>query len=141
MLYTNSRIRAGQLRHRLEIVQPYGPAQDSTGSLALVSMSPVATVWGSIESVSGRDVLAAMQFSSVVTHKITIRFRGAEMTPPLRILAKDQIWFQGPSGNNRAFSILAIMNPDERNKMLVLLCVEINDSAQQQLSAEPGGLK
>jgi len=60
----------------------------------------------------------------------------ARNDPPLRILAKDQVWFQGPSGNNRAFQIEAVMNPDERNKMLVLLCVEINDSAQQQLSAE-----
>src|SRR6267378_9085 len=128
MPYTDSRIKAGKLRHRLAIMQPYGPAQDSTGSLALVSMSPVATVWGSIESVSGRDVLAAMQFSSVVTHKITIRFRGAEMTPPLHILAKDQIWFQGPSGNNRAFQVESVMNPDERNKLLILLCVEVNDS-------------
>src|SRR6266478_7873533 len=135
MPYKDSRIRAGKLRHRLAIVQPYGPAQDSTGSLALVSMSPVATVWGSIESVSGRDVLAAMQFSAVVTHKICIRFRGPEMKPPITIAAKDQIWFQGPGGTNRAFQILAMMNPDERNKLLILLCVEVNDSSQQQLSA------
>jgi len=78
MPYTDSRIKVGKLRHRLAIVQPYGPAQDSTGSLALTAMSPVATVWGSIESVTGRDVLAANQFSAVVTHKIVIRFRGAE---------------------------------------------------------------
>jgi hypothetical protein len=63
------------------------------------------------------------------------------MTPPITIAAKDQIWFQGPGGTNRAFIILAVLNPDERNKALVFLVCEINDSTQQQLSAEPGGLK
>jgi head-tail adaptor len=37
-----------------------------------------------------------------------------------------QVWFQG-----RQFQITAVLNPDERNKMLCLKCVEINDSRQQ----------
>lgn len=45
-----------------------------------------------------------------------------------------QIWFQG-----RQFQIEAVLNPDERNKMLLLLCIEINDSLQQNTN-QPGDL-
>jgi hypothetical protein len=45
-----------------------------------------------------------------------------------------QVWFQG-----RQFQIEAVLNTDERNKSLILLCVEINDS-KQQITNQPGGL-
>jgi head-tail adaptor len=45
-----------------------------------------------------------------------------------------QVWFQG-----RQFQIEAVLNPDERNKMLLLLCIEINNS-NQQLTTQPGNL-
>jgi head-tail adaptor len=44
------------------------------------------------------------------------------------VLAKMQVWLNG-----RQFQIESVQNPDERNKMLILLCTEINDSQQQQL--------
>jgi len=102
--------------------------------MALTAMSPVATVWAKIEAITGRDVLAANQFSSVATHKITIRYRGNTQASPLNILAKDQVWFRG-----RVFQIEAVLNPDEKTKTLMLLVVELNDS-QQQVSNQPGGL-
>jgi head-tail adaptor len=37
-----------------------------------------------------------------------------------------QVWFR-----SRQFQITNVQNPDERNKMLILGCVEINDSLQQ----------
>lgn len=42
------------------------------------------------------------------------------------VTAAMQVWFEG-----RTFQIEAVLNPDERTKMLILLCVEINDSLQQ----------
>ncbi len=46
-----------------------------------------------------------------------------------------QVWFQG-----RQFQITSVFNPDERNKMLCLMCTEINDSRQQLQNNQPGGL-
>jgi head-tail adaptor len=47
-----------------------------------------------------------------------------------------QIWFQG-----RTFQVEAVLNADERNKSLILLCIEINDSLQTKPSpAQPGDL-
>jgi head-tail adaptor len=40
-----------------------------------------------------------------------------------------QVWFQ-----SRQFQITSVLNPNEKNKMLCLLCTEINDSRQQQTS-------
>ncbi len=44
------------------------------------------------------------------------------------VTAAMQVWFKG-----RQFQIQSVQNPDERNKMLLLQCVEINDSVQQTL--------
>lgn len=51
------------------------------------------------------------------------------------VTAAMQVWFQG-----RQFQIKTVENPDERNKMLCLMCVEINDSRQQLQNNQPGGL-
>jgi SPP1 family predicted phage head-tail adaptor len=129
--YNDSRLDTGKMRHRIQVVSP-GNQYDETGGISLACTSPLTVCWARIEAISGRDTLAAQQFSSVATHKITTRFDS-------RFSAKDQVYFQGPGGTNRVFQIEAVLNPDERNKMLVLLVVEVNDSAQQ-VTNQPGGL-
>jgi len=58
------------------------------------------------------------------------------VAPPYTgVTAAMQVWFQG-----RQFQISNVFNPDERNKMLVLMCTEINDSRQQLQNNQPGGL-
>jgi hypothetical protein len=54
--------------------------------------------------------------------------------PYTGVTAAMQVWFQG-----RQFQITSVQNVDERNKMLFLQCVEINDS-RQQITNQPGGL-
>jgi SPP1 family predicted phage head-tail adaptor len=94
----------------------------------------VLTTWAKIEAIQGKDALAAAQFGDQITHKITMRYRGLDQTVPLTILEKMMIWFKG-----RQFQIEAVLNPDERNKLLYLLCVEINQS-QQQTTNQPADL-
>jgi len=55
-------------------------------------------------------------------------------SPNTGVTAGQWVWFQ-----NRAFEIESVLNPDERNKMLMLLCMEINDSRQLNINY-PGGL-
>jgi SPP1 family predicted phage head-tail adaptor len=124
--YNDSRLNTGKMRHRLELVNP-GTAYDETGGISLANTSPVATVWGRIEAVTGRDALAASQFDSLATYKITVRYNEL-------FTAKMQVWFRG-----RAWQVLNVLNPDQTNKTMVLLCVEVNDSAQQ-VTNQPGGL-
>jgi SPP1 family predicted phage head-tail adaptor len=140
----STRIQAGHLRHRLALVQPKN-VQDSMGGTSLDSNNIVATVWGKIEAFTGyHDGLAVSEIVSVITHKITIRY------PGIPVLSKMQVWFQGPKirvgfylveASTRQFQIEAVLNPDERNKMLYLLCVEINESQNQVTPGAPGDLE
>lgn len=126
MPYNDARLNAGKMRHRIELVNP-GTAYDSTGGISLATTSPIATVWARLEAITGKDALAAAQFNSEATYKVTIRYR-------CDVTAKMQVWFHG-----KQWQVLSVLNPNETNKTLILLCVEINDSAQQQ-TAQPGGL-
>ncbi len=114
----STRIDTGKLRHQIDIVAPTN-SQDASGGISLNQNTVVATVWASIEAITGRDQLAIAEFVSTTTHKITIRYMAG-------ITARMQVWFRG-----RQFQIQAVLNPDERTKMLVLLVLEIADSSQQ----------
>jgi SPP1 family predicted phage head-tail adaptor len=111
-------IQSGQLRHQVQLVQP-GTAKDSFGGTTPGGGAVLGTVWASIEALTGRDALAAQAFTSIGTHQIRIRWMAG-------VLAKQQVVF-----GTRKFQIEAVLNPDERTKVLKLLCVEINDSQQQ----------
>lgn len=116
-------ISAGDLRHRIQIAVPSG-AQDSMGG---VSQNPSGwtvgwTCWASIEAWTGSQSLGTDQFVSESSHWIVIRNPRANFVPT----AQMYVWW-----NTRTFQITAVLNPDETNKLLVLVCAEINDSKQQ----------
>jgi SPP1 family predicted phage head-tail adaptor len=112
------RIRSGALRQLIEIVEP-GTSRDSFGGFDAAGGASLGQVWASIEALSGRDAVAAQAFSSIGTHLITIRWMAG-------VAAKQVVKF-----GSRTFQIQAVLNPNERTKVLKLLCTEVNDSAQQ----------
>jgi SPP1 family predicted phage head-tail adaptor len=111
-------IRAGRLRHRIQIVKPK-LTQDATGGTVIDDDSLVASVWAAIEPLTGRELYAAQQMVSEVTHKITIRWMDG-------IKSNMNVRFGG-----REFQIQSIQNPDERHKVLILLSIERDDSARE----------
>ena len=117
---------AGRLRHRIDIVQ-LSSTQDSTGGQNISANTVYAGVWASIEALNGTEKFAAHEFVSQVSHQVVLRYMAG-------INSGMQVLFSG-----RQFQIEACLNPDERTKMLILLCIEINDSLQQQTS-QPGDL-
>lgn len=102
-------MRAGQLRHRLEIQTKSG-TQDTYGQPA-EDWTTQATVWGSVEPLLGRERFTAQQTQAEVTHRIRIRHRD--------LTAKSRIKF-----GSRYFEIIEILNPKERNVELSLLAKE-----------------
>lgn len=116
------KIAAGDLRHRIQIVQPSGTV-DSTGG---VSQDPtlwtvVRTCWASIEAWNGDTSLATESFVSHTSHWVTIRHpRSVAITSGMKV------WW-----NQRTFQVDAVLNPTEQTKLLVLVVTEINDSTQQ----------
>jgi SPP1 family predicted phage head-tail adaptor len=81
----------------------------------------VRECWASIEAWTGDATLATEQFISTTSHWITIRH-----PRDIRITAQMMVWFSG-----RTFQVQAVLNPTEQTKLLVLVCSEINNSAQE----------
>jgi SPP1 family predicted phage head-tail adaptor len=116
-------ISPGELRHRIQIAVPSG-AQDSMGG---ISQNPANwtvgwTCWASIEAWTGSQSLGTDQFVSESSHWITIRNPREAFT----VTSAMYVWWGG-----RTFQITAVLNPTEQNKLLVLVCAEINDSQQE----------
>jgi SPP1 family predicted phage head-tail adaptor len=115
----NVRIYAGQLRHQIKIVDLTN-SQDSFGGVAIDSATPFATVWAAVESLSGRELYAAQQKSSQVTHRITMRWMDG-------VFARQNVWY-----GDRQFQIEYVENVKELNKILYLFCIERDDSVREQ---------
>ncbi len=110
-------MQAGKLRHRVTIkkhggVPPALSYPDSHGQKH-VNWTNHATVWASVEPLSGRELLRAQEVESAVTHRVRMRYTSG-VTPDMRIAL-----------STRRFNILSIRNRDERNVELELMCVEI----------------
>jgi SPP1 family predicted phage head-tail adaptor len=105
-------MQAGKLRHRLTIQQP-DQSEGSAGEM-LPRYSTFATVWGSIEPLSGSEGIYGKQEGSESTHKIRIRYH-AGITSDFRVL-----W------NGRYFNLTEPpRNPEERNREMELICKEV----------------
>lgn len=82
-------IKAGKLRHRLEI-QARTATQDSFGD-ALTAWATVATRWASIEPQSGRETWRADQQQPDTSGTITIRYF-AGLTPRHRLVKGSRVF-------------------------------------------------
>lgn len=105
-------MRAGKLRHRITIKQRTLAAADAYGYQE-PSLSAFATLWASVEPISGREFDFAKSFAASVSHKMTMRHYPG-ITSLMLVSFK-----------SRAFAINAVLNPEERNRETVLMCTEI----------------
>ena len=115
-----TRIKAGELRHRITILKP-NDTPDTFGGTSVSDTSAFAeNVPAKIETLSGRELFAAQQKVSQVTHRITIRWQQG-------IEARMNVsWLDD---RTRFFQIEAVENLDGVRHRLDLLCIERNDSA------------
>jgi len=100
----------GDLRHRLVIEA--GQRSDDGGGGALVNWVTVATVWGAVIPLAGREAVSAERLAGQVSHRIVVRYRD-DVTPSMRIR-------QGA----RSFRIMVTLDPDQRRHWLHCLCEE-----------------
>lgn len=102
-------LTAGQLRHRVTL-QTRTDAQDDFGE-AVPTWGDLATVWGLVEPLTGREREQAEGLESTVDHRITIRHRA-----DLDARARAQY-------NGRTFEFVAVY-PDEVNARTTIMAVE-----------------
>ncbi len=107
-------MKAGQLRHRVTI-QKLNEAQGSTGEILKgdAQWTDFATVWASIKPLRGRELFIAQQVSAEVNIQIGFRFLKG-VVPRMRILF-----------GAREFDVKEVLNLEERNRELELLCKEL----------------
>jgi len=107
-------MRAGQLRHQVVIEQPT-TSSDGYGD-EIAGWTTFATVWASVEPIRGKEYFmakdASQEESHQVTHRVRIRYLSGVL-PTMRIT-----W------GSRAFDIHAVLNTDERDIEMELLCTE-----------------
>ncbi len=72
-----------------------------------------STVWGSVQPMSGEELVNAQQVHALTTHKIKIRYIST-LTTEMRLLFRSRI-----------FEIVSMMDVLERQTELELLCKEV----------------
>ncbi len=103
-------MRAGPLRNRL-ILQSQTETRE-TGGGVVVSWTTQATVWGGIHPISGKEYTAIQQTQNEATVKIIIRYQSSI----------DETWRVVNGG--RAYSIESIINENDRDRMMTLMCLQ-----------------
>jgi SPP1 family predicted phage head-tail adaptor len=112
-------MKAGKLRKRIQIqALPASPAMNSFNEPTFADWATAATVWGSVEPLSGRELVFAAQVLADATHMVTIRYyRG--LTAKMRFLYVDDA-----TGANRIFNIAFIKDVAEGHREMQCLCNE-----------------
>lgn len=103
-------IRSGDLNKRITW-QQQTKVPDGMGGFTITWVD-VCTVWCAIWPVSANEIVAANATAMVVSHKIRQRYRSVFKSS-----------WRGKFGN-RYFSIVSIINPNEANEYLDLMCKE-----------------
>lgn len=105
-------IRAGELRHQVSLMQPAAAAGGSFND-ALPAFTLAATVWACVETLTG-DVTFATDKSVIGKRKLRIRLR--------YYAGLDTNW--QVQWNGRVFTLLAVVDPDNRGVQHYLLAME-----------------
>lgn len=106
-------MKIGKLRHRITI-QQYLASRDSFGD-EIQTWVDMLRSWAAVEPVTGKEFFASQELNAEISVKITMRYRPC-IQPEMRV-----------TFGARVFEILAVLNNEERNKRLILLCKEVLD--------------
>ena len=100
----------GKLRHRITLLKQVNEVNDYGASTQ--SWKRVATVWADVRPLSGREYVSAQQVQSEVTTQIWLRhIEGIKPTMKVKF-------------GKREFEILSVLNTQERDVSLQLMCKE-----------------
>ena len=103
-------MKAGKLRHRITFQRP-ATQKDRLGGYP-GDWIDVATVWAQVSPVSGKEYLTQVR-ETTVSHKVYCRYR-AGINPRMQI-----------KFGSRTFRIISVLNWDERNEGLTIMCEEL----------------
>ena len=100
----------GWLRHRVTVEKAAGVPDEAGGETE--TWDTLATLWARLEPTGAGERVVAGHLSGVVTHDITVRWRG-DIAGGMRVAYR-----------GRRFRILAVHDPDETRRYLVARTME-----------------
>lgn len=114
-------IAAGELRHQIAIEQPEYAQPGRTGmSITPAAWQAVRNTRAAIYTAGSRETSMAAQVVSQVSHVVKVRWA------PQAILANYRVVF-----GNRFFTVQYVENVAERNRVLLLYCLEVDQGGGQ----------
>lgn len=105
-------MRAGKLRHRVTF--EVKSAEQNAAGEQIVTWTPVATVWASVDYVRGREYRAADGELAQMDVKVTARYYNRDINP-----AEYRISHLG-----RVLDIVSVAWPEDRDILMVVMAKE-----------------
>ena len=100
----------GRLRHRITLMRQVNEINDYGATIT--KWESIATVWAEVKPLSGREYFSAQQVQSEITTQIWLRhLDGIESSMRVKF-------------GKRFLEIVAVLNTQERNVSLQLMCKE-----------------
>lgn len=106
-------MRAGRLRHIITL-QRRSVARTGSGD-EVVTWADWKTRRAAVAPLNGREYFAAKQETAEVNHRVRIRYD----TVVAAVTVKDRVKF-----GTRVFDIQFVIDPEERHRELILMCLE-----------------
>lgn len=110
-------VAVANLRHSVTIEQPT-TVSDGQGGFTRAGWTAYYAGYAQIQPASANEKLFAFQKTMQVTHKIMMRYR-RDVTPTIDMRVNFTV-----GATTRYFRIKGVMNVDERNRYVTLLCDE-----------------
>jgi len=111
-------VAAGDLR---QVITIQASSTAPVNGESQTSWSTIATLRGKVETLTMREQFQQSAFAEQVSHKITLRYPGASIV----IKPGYQAVLTSPDGTH-TYKIQSIDNVQQRNRVLVLMALEIN---------------
>lgn len=103
----------GRLRHRITLMRQINEINDFGATIT--KWKSITTVWAEVKPLSGREYFSAQQVQSEITTQIWLRHLDG-IKPSMRV-----------KFGKRSLEIVAVLNTQERNVSLQLMCKEAVD--------------
>lgn len=111
-------MQIGRLRQRITLQRQHYRQNDYGASIA--EWQDIATVWAEVKPLTGREFFTAQQIQSEITTQITIRYLDNIDTTGRVLFGSHQ------------YEILSVMNSQERNISLQLMCKELTNERHSE---------
>ena len=114
-------MNAGQLNRKINI-QANTTSQDAFGG-QIQNWSTLYSCWANIDVQGSQLQYSTAEFISNTTYRITIRYtNSAVISPSQRVVYTDPA-----TGIVHTYEIKGVMNPNQQNKQLTLLCYSLDN--------------